>query len=268
MKQKLALCIGINDYPGTDSDLTGCVNDALAWGEVLKQRGFSVQTLLNSDATGLAMTEYMGAVVDAVGWGDIGVITFSGHGSWVPDVSGDEPDYRDEGLVPHDVQQYGLITDDTLHDLFAERRHGGRLIMLSDSCHSGTVNRLAGPVMGGRPRVRYLPPQTHLNRDGLSLARAVERAPSRGKPRPTALLMAACADTEYAYDGYGAHRMGAFTVVALNALTKLYEGATYRDWMREIRKLLPAVDVPQTPQLFGTRTQLDWPVFEPVRSAG
>lgn len=23
-----ALCIGINDYPGTDNDLSGCVNDA------------------------------------------------------------------------------------------------------------------------------------------------------------------------------------------------------------------------------------------------
>jgi hypothetical protein len=25
---KNALCIGINDYPGTQSDLKGCVNDA------------------------------------------------------------------------------------------------------------------------------------------------------------------------------------------------------------------------------------------------
>ncbi|WP_349769079.1 caspase family protein, partial [Zoogloea sp.] len=25
---KKALCIGINDYPGTQNDLSGCVNDA------------------------------------------------------------------------------------------------------------------------------------------------------------------------------------------------------------------------------------------------
>ena len=31
MAKKLALCIGINDYPGTDSDLSGCVNDANDW---------------------------------------------------------------------------------------------------------------------------------------------------------------------------------------------------------------------------------------------
>ena len=28
---KRALCIGINDYPGTGSDLAGCVNDAHDW---------------------------------------------------------------------------------------------------------------------------------------------------------------------------------------------------------------------------------------------
>ena len=28
---KHALCIGINDYPGTGSDLSGCVNDANDW---------------------------------------------------------------------------------------------------------------------------------------------------------------------------------------------------------------------------------------------
>jgi len=28
---KLALCIGINDYPGTVNDLSGCVNDAQDW---------------------------------------------------------------------------------------------------------------------------------------------------------------------------------------------------------------------------------------------
>ncbi len=26
-----ALCIGINDYPGTQNDLSGCVNDAQDW---------------------------------------------------------------------------------------------------------------------------------------------------------------------------------------------------------------------------------------------
>ena len=48
---KRALCIGINDYPGTDSDLAGCLNDACDWTAILEQRGFSVQKLLDQQAT-------------------------------------------------------------------------------------------------------------------------------------------------------------------------------------------------------------------------
>jgi hypothetical protein len=47
-----ALCIGINDYPGTSSDLAGCVNDAQDWAAMLTGRGFSVSTLLDGEATG------------------------------------------------------------------------------------------------------------------------------------------------------------------------------------------------------------------------
>ena len=32
---KKALCVGINDYPYDGSDLNGCVNDALAWADLL-----------------------------------------------------------------------------------------------------------------------------------------------------------------------------------------------------------------------------------------
>jgi len=28
---KRAVCVGINDYPGVENDLNGCVNDARAW---------------------------------------------------------------------------------------------------------------------------------------------------------------------------------------------------------------------------------------------
>ena len=38
---RTALCIGINDYPGTGSDLAGCVNDAQDWGSSLDQVGLA-----------------------------------------------------------------------------------------------------------------------------------------------------------------------------------------------------------------------------------
>lgn len=262
MNRKNALCIGINNYPGSGSDLTGCVNDANAWADELTRRGFLVQRLLDSDATGKAITDFIESIVTSTEWGDIGVVTYSGHGSWTPDVSGDEPDRRDEGLVPHDYAEFGLVLDDQLHELFAERKQGARLVMISDSCHSGTVARFAAPTFADRPRVRYLPPEVHLlDEVELDRARAVASTPPRGKSRPTALLMSGCADTEYSYDGYGSHRMGAFSVVALAALRRLDDDATYADWHRVIRESLPAEDVPQTPQLSATRAQRDWEVF-------
>ena len=45
---KLALCIGINNYPGTGMDLAGCVNDANDWAALLASRGFQVDTLLDA----------------------------------------------------------------------------------------------------------------------------------------------------------------------------------------------------------------------------
>jgi hypothetical protein len=46
--------------------------------------------------------------------GDSLVFTFSGHGSWLPDESGDEPDGRDEMLCPHDVSRGQYLMDDAL----------------------------------------------------------------------------------------------------------------------------------------------------------
>ena len=56
---KNALCIGINDYPGTGSDLAGCVNDANDWKATLQNRGFTVTQLLDSKATKDAMVREM-----------------------------------------------------------------------------------------------------------------------------------------------------------------------------------------------------------------
>ena len=60
---KSALCIGINDYPGTDSDLAGCVNDAHDWSALLTARGFSVQPMFDAQATKAAMVEAIGGLV-------------------------------------------------------------------------------------------------------------------------------------------------------------------------------------------------------------
>ncbi len=259
-----ALCIGINDYPGTGSDLAGCVNDAQDWAQMLTDREFSVSLMLDGEATRSEMIRAMTSIVTAAESGDTAVITYSGHGTWQPDDDGDEPDMRDEALCPHDLSTGGPLLDDDLFEIFAQRARGARVVFLSDSCHSGSVARIGPPLAEQeRGRVRFLPPATFLGEDALARARKVQKAPPRGLSRGTALLISGCADTEFSYDASFAGRPnGAFTRVALDALSKLGGDATYADWHTAIRATLPSADYPQTPQLMATRHQRRWRVLD------
>jgi hypothetical protein len=280
---KRALTIGIN-YPGTSAQLAGCVNDCRDWAATLGGRGFTDVTILtDAQATRHAMLETMAALVGETGPDDLAVITYSGHGSWQVDRNGDEPDRRDEVLCPVDYNRAGMISDDDLYRVFTSGHRWARVVFISDSCHSGSVNRLAAPLnrLTGKTvsngllsvedgvvvpqayrRVRFLPPGEWLdNEDDLYAAASVQHTPARGRPRTSALLLAACQDTQVAYDAWFKGRAnGAYTYAALQALEE--NPATYRDWQRGINARLPSVDFDQRPRLEGGAGQRRWSVFE------
>ncbi|WP_433217375.1 caspase family protein [Dactylosporangium sp. CS-047395] len=252
---KLALCIGINDYPGTENDLAGCRNDAEDWAAALTARGFSTRLLLDAAATGEAIRAGIGDLLSATVHDDAFVITYSGHGTWLPDTDGDEPDHRDEAICPHDIATNGPLLDDELHELFSRANPGVRTVLISDSCHSGTLTRLNHPIGDHPARTRFLPPATFLPTTARPRRRPTDR-------RPTALLLSGCSDLEYAYDAtFNTRPNGAFTYVALTALQSLPPSATYTDWLDSIRRALPSQDYPQTPALQATRSQLAWPLL-------
>ncbi len=260
-----ALCIGINDYPGTDSDLNGCVNDARDWHDVLAERGFETQLLLDGDATKEPMEGAISELVAGTEGGEVSVITFSGHGSWKPDEDGDEPDQRDELLCPHDISQGNYLSDDELYDIFAERERGARIVFISDSCHSGSVNRFARPgEKDDTPaRIRFLAPEQFLDEPRLTRARAINRPRVVSRPRASALLLAGCQDFEFSYDAsFDGRPNGAFTYVAIRALQDGGPEINYVDWFETIRRSLPSASHPQTPNLQGTSKQRRWKVFQ------
>jgi hypothetical protein len=270
--EKRALCIGINDYPGTGSDLAGCVNDGRDWAAALGKRGFTVDTIFDKKATGDSIRKGIEALVTRAKRGDLVVIQYSGHGSFVPDVDGDEPDGTDECLCPYDIRNKGPITDDEMFDLFSARQQGVKVFMISDSCHSGTVARFAPiktpPTIKGKGapqrKVRFLPPSVFLSKreaGKLGMRRAFRSSSPPG--RYAALLMSGCQDTEYSYDAYFQGRPnGAFTFVALRALKSLKANATYRDWFNAVKKTLPSQQYPQTPNLYGSNSMKRWKLFE------
>lgn len=259
MPEKLALCIGINGYP-FGAELAGCVNDALDWTELLASRGYEiVDQLLDQEATGDEIRDWVLWLTQYLGRGDQLVITFSGHGTWMPDRNGDEPDLRDEAICPVDLEN-GPILDDWLWNTFGQAHPQSKTIFISDSCHSGTVTRMAGG-RGGGTRVRFLPPAFYLgDKKAERVAKELPAtvAPTRAavKEIPMALTLSGCADAEYSYDAYFGNRPnGAFTRAAVDALAP---GATYSQWHTAMRKKLPSMTYPQTPQITGLTAQKRW----------
>jgi hypothetical protein len=274
---KRALCIGINNYPGTNSDLLGCVNDANDWASTLTARGFTVSKLLDSQATKAAMVAGFSQLIGGAKAGDTVAITFSGHGTLAPDTSGDEVDGYDEALCPYDIHQGQVLLDDEIHLLFGKRAAGVRLILISDSCHSGTVTRNAppDPSVGNAPRTRFLPLGNWL--PDAALPKGANGKPLASIPvsqvfTPWAgvvsvagdLLMAGCEEgpDHFSYDANFNNRPnGAFTYYALRALKTLPANASYRDWHSAIRRALPSSSYPQKPQLVGTKSTIGSPIL-------
>lgn len=276
---KRAVCIGIN-YKG-ENRLEGCVNDMNDWsGELNQHRRFDQITQLQDQfATRqaiLSTLEY--EVQQQTRKDDLLVVTFSGHGTWLPDSQ--DPSGRDEAICPWDILTDGakaLIIDKELFKIFKEAR--GRVVVISDSCHSGTVTRLLAPLAGASiertPRfispVQFMPkdqnnPDMLTPHDYSALKVLGTRPPSKALKYST-LLMSGCKDNEYSYDAvFNGRPNGAFTYVALRELKKMDAAGykpSYLEWYKAIRKLLPSQSAPQRPQIDGEwGWKANWKVFE------
>lgn len=261
MATKMALCVGIN-YRGTSAELGGCVNDAHDWADVLTARGYHVQLLLEGLATReriLAALEQMRA---KVGIGGRAVFTYSGHGTFTPDLDGDEVDGFDEAFVPYDYAREGLFTDDDLYRVAGKRRMGSRWVTISDSCHSGTMTRAFSPSVAAGARPRFMPPSLALT-DRRLFEKAAEAVGdedvivARGVSRTSGVLLSGCHEAEVSYDAViGGRGRGAFTAAALDTLAARPD--SIGSWHTAIRGKLPSRQFPQTPQLQADARQKKW----------
>ncbi len=98
--------------------------------------------------------------------GDRVFFYYAGHGSYLRDDDGDEADGYDETIVPYDAirKGRGMIRDDQFARWIVEMP-GRRIVMVFDSCHSGTISR--GFVRSGAKdeTARYIVPDESELRD-------------------------------------------------------------------------------------------------------
>jgi hypothetical protein len=154
MATGMSLHIGLNavdpdHYQGWDGALGGCENDANDMAALAEAVGYSPRTvLLTKNATSRKVIAAIKKAASKLTAGDTFLITYAGHGGQVPDTNGDEAragrnevgetgDAYDETWLLYDRE----LVDDELYELWALFAPKVRIIMLSDSCHSGTIAR-------------------------------------------------------------------------------------------------------------------------------
>lgn len=165
-----ALIIGVGDYESeTVSDLPGLDIDVDIMKGVAMQLGYpesAIKVLQDSEAT-LAniqkgLTEWL---VNGVTTDDQVLIYYTGHGSQVEDLNGDETDGLDEFLLAHDFNvngdndYTGALGDDSFYEALQQIPTSNVLLMV-DACHSGTgfksFNGGFTGVDGGHPKYHHI----------------------------------------------------------------------------------------------------------------
>ena len=156
-KRTKALLRGIN-YTGISDPkvkLRGAHNDVKLIKKFITTMGFTdtpqtMKVLLDDgdkatgEPTKVNIVKGMKWLVQGAAPGDSLFMHYSGHGSQVKDLSGDEESGKDQTLVPMDFKKFadkdGHIIDDDIHKiLVAQLPEGCKLFCLFDCCHSGTM---------------------------------------------------------------------------------------------------------------------------------
>lgn len=141
----ISLHIGVNSvdptaYGGWSGALTGCETDARSMASIANAEGFTVNSLLTRQATSARVLAAIQSAADSLASGSTFFLTYAGHGAQVPNLNNDgdeEVDAKDETWVLWDR----MLLDDELRRAFSAFASGVRIVLLSDSCHSGTLYR-------------------------------------------------------------------------------------------------------------------------------
>jgi hypothetical protein len=149
---RYALLVGIDDYPGTGSDLNGPVEDARIMERVLTEKfGFdpaNIVTLNDADATRQNIATGIAQHLGQAGPDGVAVFFYSGHGTQIGEnigLTGDlDPEPRGQGdeaiyIYGHSYES-SILLDEELGYLM-ESLGAGRKLVVVDACHSGEITR-------------------------------------------------------------------------------------------------------------------------------
>jgi metacaspase-1 len=196
MAKGISIHIGVNyvdsKVDGNENRLPWCVNDANTMRDIAESKGFDWLLLLNEGATKKRLLDALSIAAASLNSGDILLLSFSGHGDSLADNNGDEDDKKDESWLMYD----GWLRDDLLYAAWKEFKKGVRIVVVSDSCHSGTVVKPAEPP--AEPLANYQNQEStwHPYRGILDGAATQTSGNGDLEVRASVILLAACEDSK------------------------------------------------------------------------
>src|SRR5207244_998032 len=141
----MSLHIAVNapdpaQFPGAPV-LKGCDNDARAMARIASANQFIVDPLLLGRAAtaDVVKKRILYAASELQQPGDVFFLSFSGNGSRIPSMEEPQDEPLDSAWVLYDR----MLLDDELYELWTKFAPGVRVLVLSDSCSSGSVISLA-----------------------------------------------------------------------------------------------------------------------------
>lgn len=253
MKNKaVSLHIGVNkvdpnQYPNyTVPPLAGCVNDAEQWMSYAESVGYENPLIFTDEkATRKNVIDALKNFASILKSGDICLLTYAGHGSQIPTDDPDEKDNFDETWLLYD----GIFLDDEIDISASDFKEGVRFVIISDSCHSGTVSRntiLSKPPVANRDisedrRERKV--DTNIARSNYQanpeIFKEIKKKASTRKPTKAYVkLLPGCQDQQTSKEVNGE---GVFTKTLLDILkkeSKVSSSLNYNELLATARKEL------------------------------
>ncbi len=252
MPYGISLHIGLNEidpsHYGDPYTLVACINDAKDMMKIAKQKRFDESYILtNEKGTYENVVKHIKNAAKKLKSGDFFFISYSGHGAFVPDNNKDEKDGNDETWCLYNR----MIIDDELASLWSKFKAGVRILMLSDSCHSGSVSRTLrsdgtyeDPLPDEKNRLMKKGPQVYKKFKSLydnSLPDSDKNLAKTSKINATVILLSGCQDNQQSLDG---DKNGLFTEKLLKVYNKGKFTGNYAGLLTAMLKLMPSNQTP------------------------
>lgn len=258
MAKGISLHLGLNavdprHYEGWSGELNACEEDARDMQAIATFRHFDKTTkLLTKDATRKNLEENLKKITAELTTGDLFLLTYSGHGGQIPDRNEDEADGLDETWCLYD----GEWIDDETYAALGKIPTGAHVIILSDSCHSGTVikeayhrDRLTQAAAGTTARFRCMPSEAMLrtyraHKEFYDTLQQKKDKDARLKIKANCVLISGCQDNQLSQDG---NYNGLFT----GTLLRVWANGRYEQGLRSFhRAIVRRMPPDQTPNFY------------------